>query len=50
MTKPKRWQDDKAFVAALRKREYLDEGDKPNMSDGIYIYMWELFQDGRKSR
>ena len=42
----KRWQDDEDFVAALKKRGYLDENGGMCMSNGIYLYMWELFQDG----
>lgn len=41
----KRWQDCRAFVRALRARKYLVE-DRPVMSEGIYWYLYELWQDG----
>lgn len=44
---PKRWQDSKAFVRALAAREYLVD-NRPVMSDGIYLYMYELWQDGTR--
>lgn len=42
---PKRWQDCRAFVRALEARDYLVDG-RPCMSDGIYLYMYELWRDG----
>jgi hypothetical protein len=44
---PKRWQDCRAFVRDLIEREYLVEG-RPVMSDGIYLYMYELWRDGAR--
>lgn len=52
MKHPKRWQDCKPFVDALLKRGYVlsTGGKKPGISEcmsaGIYLYMYELWQDG----
>lgn len=46
--KAKRWQDSRAFVRALHAREYLVEG-RLTMSDGIYLYLFELWQDGLRA-
>lgn len=52
MKHPKRWQDCKPFVDALLARGYvLPLGDARGgihlcMSDGVYLYMYELWQDG----
>lgn len=43
---PKKWQGDAPFVEALKARQYLGADGKPNMSAGIYLYLWELWQDG----
>lgn len=48
MPRPKRWQDCKPFVEALAARSYLVEG-RPVMSDGIYWYLYELWQDGTRA-
>jgi len=45
---PKRWQDCRPFVRALEARAYLVEG-RPVMSDGIYLYLYELWQDGARA-
>jgi len=44
--KRKRWQDTRAFVRALKARGYLAENNRPVMSDGIYLYLFELWIDG----
>lgn len=52
MQYPRRWQDCKLFVTALKKREYISDtstGWFLLMSDGIYLYLYELWQDGRQS-
>jgi len=41
-----RWQDDAAFVAAIKARDYLTSDGRVVMSDGIYLYMYELWLDG----
>lgn len=46
--KPRRWQDCRPFVRALEARAYLVEG-RPVMSDGIYLYLYELWQDGTRA-
>lgn len=46
--KPKHWRDCRAFVRALEARAYLVEG-RPVMSDGIYWYLYELWQDGTRA-
>lgn len=52
-TFPRRWQDCLEFVECLRAREYIvnigsgDEG-LVAMSAGIYLYMYELWQDGKR--
>jgi hypothetical protein len=47
---PKNWRDCKPFVKALLKREYLSQDSEGelhlSMSDGIYLYLYELWQDG----
>ena len=47
---PKRWQDCEAFIEALLARGYVRRDDAGNvgplMADGIYLYMYELWQDG----
>jgi hypothetical protein len=48
MPRPKRWQDCKPFVRALSARQYLVDG-RPVMSDGIYWYLYELWQDGTRA-
>jgi len=46
------WQQDTAFVAALKARQYI--GVEPDgqlrlfLSPGSYIYMHELFEDGKQ--
>jgi hypothetical protein len=40
---PRRWQDCSPFVNALTKREYNNV-----LSDGLYLYLYELWQDGVK--
>lgn len=46
------WQQDSAFVAALKARQYV--GVEPDgqlrllLSPGAYIYMYELFEDGKQ--
>lgn len=51
MNCPDRWQDCEAFIEALLQRKYVtkDEANNvgPLMADGIYIYMYELWRDGR---
>lgn len=42
---PKRWQDCPRFVRALRERCYL-VNDRPVVSEGLYLYMYELWRDG----
>jgi hypothetical protein len=46
------WRGDADFVAALVKRTYArvdsDGALRLVMADGIYMYMWELFCDGRR--
>jgi hypothetical protein len=44
----KNWRDCRAFVRALRAREYLVD-DRPVMSEGIYWYLYELWQDGTRA-
>jgi len=50
MKHPKRWQDCKPFVAALLARNYIGlvNANVPtlSLSDGLYLYMYELWQDG----
>ena len=46
--KSRRWQDCRPFVRALEARAYLVEG-RPVMSDGLYLYMYELWQDGARA-
>lgn len=46
---PPRWQDCEPFVNALVKREYVQrfgKGFRLLLSDGCYLYMYELWQDG----
>jgi hypothetical protein len=45
--KPRRWQDCRAFVRDLTEREYIVDG-RLVMSDGIYLYMYELWRDGAR--
>jgi hypothetical protein len=46
----KRWQDCEPFIEDLTKRGYVKRDDAGNvqtcMSEGIYLYMYELWQDG----
>ncbi len=45
---PKRWQDCTEFVECLRARRYvLGEGNRV-CSPGLYLYMYELWQDGKR--
>ena len=52
MNFPKRWQDCDPFLDALVRRQYLNQDTKDfsvlrqNMSDGAYLYLYELWQDG----
>lgn len=41
---------DAAFVQALKKRGYLGLDGKTCMSDGLYLYLHELWVDGRESK
>jgi hypothetical protein len=34
------------FVVALKDRGYLHADGKLTMSGGIYLYLYELYQDG----
>ena len=49
MNFPRRWQDCDAFIEALLQRKYVQRDDAGNvgplMADGIYLYMYELWQD-----
>jgi hypothetical protein len=47
-SKHKRWQDCRSFVRALEARKYLVDG-RPVMADGIYWYLYELWQDGTRA-
>ena len=51
---PNRWQDCRGFVEDLAKREYVAKFGQGHltlfMSDGIYLYMYELWQDGMKRK
>lgn len=44
------WDKDEAFVAALEARKYVTRDSNKQlvlvMSDGVYLYLHELFQDG----
>ena len=44
------WDKDVAFVAALEARGYVKRDGKNQlvlvMSDGVYLYLHELFRDG----
>jgi hypothetical protein len=40
------WFKDTNFIGALRKREYLGQGNRLCMSEGVYLYLHELWQDG----
>lgn len=46
----KRWQDCQSFTDALVARQYLSKDATGNlktcMPEGVYLYMWELWQDG----
>jgi len=42
----RRWQNDVAFVAALKVRNYLTADGRMVMREGHYLYMWELWLDG----
>jgi hypothetical protein len=50
MKPPPRWQDCEPFVAALLKRQYVVRDSAGElllpMSPGLYLYMYELWQDG----
>ena len=46
--KPKRWQDDSVFLAALKARGYVSPDGALYMTAGAYLYMWELWLDGVK--
>lgn len=46
---PERWQKCRAFVEALKARNYLSPDGEPYVSDGLILYMYELFQDGVRS-
>lgn len=50
MSFPNRWQDCEAFIEALLQRKYVTMDAEgcvgPLMADGIYLYMYELWQDG----
>ncbi len=44
------WRKNRAFTDALKARQYLTLVDgrlQCCCSDGIYLYMYELWQDGR---
>lgn len=41
MRSPKKWQDDKPFVAWLDEREY-----RGNLTEGLILYMWEAWRAG----
>ena len=41
-----KWQDDEPFVAALKKRQYVNDKLDGPLSMGLYLYLWELWQDG----
>lgn len=46
---PRNWRKCEPFVAALLEREYVrreGEGLHLCMADGIYLYLYELWQDG----
>jgi hypothetical protein len=54
MKHPKRWQDSKPFVKALAERGYVQvkpRGREPKtcLAEGVYLYMYELWQDGAES-
>ena len=46
----KKWQQDGAFCQELIKKEYAKRNKKggldPVVSDGLIIYMWEMFKAG----
>jgi len=47
------WRASEPFVEALVARQYVKlEGGQvvTCMSEGTYLYMWELFQDGLRAR
>ena len=48
--KNKKWQQDGAFCQELIKKEYAKRNKKggldPVVSDGLIIYMWEMFKAG----
>ena len=46
----KRWQNDPAYVSWLVSMNYVHEDKTLSMSDGIYIYMWEAWVAGAKSK
>lgn len=54
-TFPRRWQDCLEFVECLRAREYIVNGGysielSTIMSAGTYLYMYELWQDGKRGK
>lgn len=46
MKYPRRWQDCPTFVLDLKRRAYLTPSGQELMSEGIYLYLYELWQDG----
>jgi len=38
-----KWQDDEPFVAALKKRQYVNDKLDGPLSMGLYLYLWELW-------
>lgn len=46
---PKKWRDCPEFVECLKARGYVLDIDRSlAMSPGLYLYMYELWQDGKR--
>ncbi len=49
---PKKWRDCTEFVECLKARGYVLDADEVEdsmvMSAGLYLYMYELWQDGKR--